>query len=364
MRRWWSSCHSPRDRLRTIAPRSLRVGGVQLVSVPSRVSRGPSGAEELAPAQANIRTTAFSPNSVGKVLTRISTSPGEPLIRPSWGRSVAIGQELRQHLEPRDHVGRNLPRQERDPVQNPVDSPARLHAVATGLEVHVAGPGGPRQRERLLDGVGSVRTGRIELREGLGYPVRRHEAFALHCFGAGFFAGAFLASAFSPRRIGSFASRDDRTSIDFPAPLQPIQPRRYRSTFGKQNRLVFANFVGTYDDFRIAREGNRIARLESLDRLFGNLSSQVFDHFRGCCRAQKKPPQIRIGYRHRSQARLHHLAGAAKMNVRRASSGVASAIVIFAFGFAAVLLDSAFSALLTAGRKSRSGRNRTLCQHQ
>ena len=81
----WSSCRSRRaredDRARRLAQQVLEL----IADLPGKPR---SSSRRNRPGAANIRTTAFSPNKVGKVLTRISTSPGSPSIRPSWGTSV------------------------------------------------------------------------------------------------------------------------------------------------------------------------------------------------------------------------------------------------------------------------------------
>ena len=63
-------------------------------SSPTAPGKPRSSSRRNRPGAANIRTTAFSPNRVGKVLTRISTSPGQSPDPPLLGDVGAIGQEL------------------------------------------------------------------------------------------------------------------------------------------------------------------------------------------------------------------------------------------------------------------------------
>ena len=72
-------------------------------------------------------------------------------------------------LAMRHCVAERLRGQERDPVQNTVDSPTQLEPVRPRLEVEIAGPGRPRLCKSLLHRVGRIaRTRRVKLREHFG----------------------------------------------------------------------------------------------------------------------------------------------------------------------------------------------------
>ena len=179
------------------------------------------------PGPANIRTTAFSPNKVGNVLTRISTSPGDALDPPLLGNVGPIGQELGQDLEPRDHVGRDLRRQERNPVQDPIDPPAQLQPVAAGLEMNIAGPGGLRIGQSPLDHVGRIaRTGGIELRQGIGITGSMASGPGLSILRSRLRGAAFFASAFFLAASAALRPAMNGSASTFQWPSTFLQPCR------------------------------------------------------------------------------------------------------------------------------------------
>ena len=87
------------------------------------------------------------------------SSPDSSLL----GHVGAVGQELRQDLEPGDHIGRQSRRQHRDRLEHAVDPPADLQPIGTGVKMDVAGLGRPGLHQDLLDNVGGVpRAGRVQ----------------------------------------------------------------------------------------------------------------------------------------------------------------------------------------------------------
>ena len=103
-----------------------------------------------------IRRTAFSPNAVGIVLTRSSTSrptlvPLDPAVLwTSLLGEVGSGQEL----DPGDHGVVHDPGDHVHVVQDTVDSKAHQRELALGLEVDVG--------STLLEGVGEDRVERLD----------------------------------------------------------------------------------------------------------------------------------------------------------------------------------------------------------
>ena len=59
---------------------------------------------------------------------------------PPAGTSGLVRQELREHFEPGDDVGSEIPRQHVDWVQNAVDAPRHGQSVFSGEQVDVASP--------------------------------------------------------------------------------------------------------------------------------------------------------------------------------------------------------------------------------
>jgi len=90
------------------------------------------------------------------------SSPDSPLL----GDVGAVGQELRQDLEPGHHIGRQSGRQHRDRLEHAVDPPADIEPIGTGVKMDVAGLRGPGLRQDLLDNVGGIpRAGRVQASE-------------------------------------------------------------------------------------------------------------------------------------------------------------------------------------------------------
>ena len=70
--------------------------------------------------------------------SRISTCP-RSASNPALLRDVvAVGQQIGQHLEPGDDVGRRLAAQRRDRLEHAVDPPPELEPVRDRLEMDVA----------------------------------------------------------------------------------------------------------------------------------------------------------------------------------------------------------------------------------
>src|SRR2546427_312261 len=112
-----------------------------------------------------MRSTAFSPNAVGMVETRSSTSrpPWSRLMRPPLLGEVAAGEEL----DARDHRLVHDLRDQVHVVQDPVDPEADEGQLALRLEVDVRGPLLERVAEDVVEGLHHRRGGGIEL-GGLG----------------------------------------------------------------------------------------------------------------------------------------------------------------------------------------------------
>ena len=132
-----------------------------------------------------------------------------------------IGQELRQNLEPRDHIGRDPGRQECNSVQHPIDPPAQLQPVAAGLKMNIAGPDRLGLGQGPLDHIRRItRTGRIELSQSIGQSVRWHGAGAffsriLQGRSSGW-SGLFRSSKPSSAASAVAPRRDNRSGVDFP----------------------------------------------------------------------------------------------------------------------------------------------------
>jgi len=80
------------------------------------------------------------------------SSPDSPLL----GHVGAVGQELRQDLEPGHHIGRQSGRQHRDRLEHAVDPPADLQPIGTGVKMDIAGLRCPSLRQDLLDNIGGI----------------------------------------------------------------------------------------------------------------------------------------------------------------------------------------------------------------
>ena len=117
-----------------------------------------------------MRITSFSPNAVGRVDRRSSTSCPSAvrvLMRPSCGRRFSTTSMRPEHLDAAGHRGHHRHRDLVDLVQHAVDAEAHDADVAPRLEVDVAGALVEGVLPQPVDDVDDVLVVGVELAVGL-----------------------------------------------------------------------------------------------------------------------------------------------------------------------------------------------------